>query len=264
MKLVSLVVAKGFTVAQTAYAMPNQQMPNEIYQQAAANGLGELIAVYKPKYTNPLAIIGIVLAVIIADIIALVVSFYVGFIFYILGVVPILVIIWAINALLHCNLRVYMFSNGFINGRGRNGEVVRWDQVKAIWEDAKQGRSSGTFTYTVQRNDGKILKQGNPLQNSKDMGVQMMREIIKIHLPLAKAAYDAGQTLSFGKINVDRQGLNNGKEMVPWSQIGRVTTQQGIVCIEKDGRVIKWSSVKSAEVPNLAVLMTLVSHIVQR
>jgi hypothetical protein len=141
---------------------------------------------------------------------------------------------------------------------------VRWDQVKAIWEDAKQGRSSGTFTYTVQRNDGKILKQGNPLQNSKDMGVQMMREIIKIHLPLAKAAYDAGQTLSFGKINVDRQGLNNGKEMVPWSQIGRVTTQQGIVCIEKDGRVIKWSSVKSAEVPNLAVLMTLVSHIVQR
>lgn len=250
-------------MAQTAYAMPNQQVPNEIYQQAGINGLGELITVYKPKYTNPLAIIGIALAIIIADIIALVVSFFVGFIFYILGIVPILAIIWAISALLNCNLRVYMFNNGFINGRGRTGEVVRWDQVQAIWENAKQGRSGGTFTYTVQRNDGKVLKQGSPLQNSKDMGVQMMREITRVHLPRAQTAFNAGQTLSFGRINVDRYGLNNGTEIVPWDQIGRVTTQQGIVCIEKDGRVIKWSSVKSAEVPNLVVLMTLVNYVVQ-
>jgi hypothetical protein len=250
-------------MAQAIQPMPGQQAPGEIYQQAAMNGLGELTAVYKPKYSNPLFIIGLALGILVVDIAVVVIIYNIGFIVYYLAIVPIIAIIWAISALRSCNLRVYVFTNGFIRARGRKGDAVRWDQVQAIWEKVKQSRSGGTLTYTVQRNDGQVFVQGSPLQNSRDMGLRMMREVTKLHLPAAKAAYNAGQTLSFGKVNVNMQGLNNGKELVPWDQIGRVTTKQGNVCIEKNGQQITWSSVKSAEVPNLSVLVALANYVVQ-
>lgn len=252
-------------MAQTTYAYPNQQMPNEIYQQAAIGSLGELVAVYKPKYSNPLLVIGLTLGGIIVDIVATIIIYNLGFIVFYLYVVPLLILAWGIYTLVSCNLRVYVFTNGFINARGRQGEVIRWDQIQAIWEKvirSSYGRGN-LFTYTVQRNDGKIFKQGSPLQQSRDMGLSMMREVVKVHLPLAKTAYQAGQRLSFGPINVDMQGLSNGKETVPWNQIGRLVVKNGAVLIEQNGRQLKWSTVKSADVPNLSVLMSLVTFVVQ-
>ena len=69
--------------------------------------------------------------------------------------------------------------------------------------------------------------------------------------------------LSFGKANVNMQGLNNGKELVPWDQIARIATEQGNLCTEKNGQQIVWSSVKSAEIPNLSVLIALADYVVQ-
>lgn len=254
-------------MAQTTYAYPNQQIPGEISQQAAMGGLGELLAVYKPKYSNPLLIIGLTLAGIIVDIVATVVIYMLGWIVFYLYIIPFLILAWGIYTLASCNLRVYIFTNGFINARGRQGEVIRWDQVQAIWQKITRNSSyrgnSLIYVYTVQRNDGKIFKQGSPLQQSDDMGQRMMREVTKVHLPLAKAAYSAGQRLSFGPIQVDMQGLSNGKETVAWPQIGRLALSNGNVTVEQRGHQYQWSPVKAADVPNLSVLISLVNSIAQ-
>ncbi|MEO7020112.1 MAG: DUF6585 family protein [Ktedonobacteraceae bacterium] len=252
-------------MAQVTYTYPNQQAPGEIYQQAATSDLGELLAVYKPQYSNPFLIIGATLGAIILDVAATAVIFELGWIVYYLVIIPFAILFWAIYTLASCNLRVYVFTNGFINARGRRGEVIRWDQIQAIWEKVvKSGYGSGnTLTYTVQRNDGKVFKQGSPLQKSRDMGMSMMREVVKIHLPLVKAAYHAGQAISFGPINVSMQGLHNGKEMVPWNQIGSLVLKQGTVVVEQNGRQLKWSTVRSGDVPNLSVLISLVNYVVK-
>lgn len=252
-------------MAQATYAYPNQQIPGEIYQQAATSDLGELLAVYKPKYSNPFLIIALSLAGIIVDIVATVVIYMLGWIVYYLYVVPILILVWGIYTLINSNLRVYVFTNGFINAKGRRSEVIRWDQIQAIWEKVTRSSYGNTltYTYTVQRNDGQTFRQGSPLQNSRDMGLSMMREVVKVQLPLVKAAYGAGQVLAFGPIKVDMQGLNNGKEMVPWQQISRLAVKNGVVSLEQNGRQLKWSTVKAADVPNLSVLISLVNFVVQ-
>ena len=107
-------------MAQAIQPMPGQQAPGEIYQQAAMNGLGELAAVYKPKYSNPLFIIGLALGILVVDIAAVVIIYNIGFIVYYLAIVPIIAIIWAISALRSCNLRVYVFTNGFIRAPGHH------------------------------------------------------------------------------------------------------------------------------------------------
>lgn len=250
-------------MTQTINTISGQEAPGPISQLAGMNGLGELAAFYKPRFSNAFLILGIALAVTIVDIAAIVVIYNLGFIVYYLVAVPIIAIIWAIGTLGSANLRIYIYTYGFIHARGQNGEVVRWDQVQAIWERVTRSRSSVNFTYTVQRADGKVFKQGSPLQNSRDMGVRMMSEITKQHLPAAKAAYQAGQVIPFGKITVGPQGLSNGKEFMPWERISRMGVQNGNVYLEKDGFHVNWSPVKAAEIPNLSVLIALTKSIAQ-
>src|SRR5712691_1282395 len=80
-----------------------QQMPPEVYQLAGTYQLGTLNVLYKPTFTNPLAIIGITIGVIILDIILAAVIYNVGFIVYILFLLPIFMIVFAINRIANCN-----------------------------------------------------------------------------------------------------------------------------------------------------------------
>lgn len=256
-------------MAQFTYEVASQQLPDAIYQQAAVHDLGQLVTVYKPRFSNPFFILVIALLIAAIDVAAVVALYYAGWVVYYLFAIPVIAIVWAANALFNFNLRVYLFANGFIRTRGQRGEAVRWDQVQAIWEKVTQTYYTRTLMYTahmytVQRSDGKVLKQGRGLQNSRDMGLRMMREIRKVLLPTVRTAYEAGQTLSFGPISVNMQGLSRGKELIPWSEVGSITLKQGTVCVEKNGRQLRWSSpVKAADVPNLSVLIALVNHVVQ-
>ena len=246
-----------------ASTTPVLKAPGKISRLAVQHELGELAAVYRPKFTNPLVILGIALAIAAVDIAAIVVIYQLGFIVYYLSVIPIIALIWAITTLRSANLRVYIFTNGFIRARGRRGVAIRWEQIQTIWESVKHSAYGTIYTYTVRCADGRVFKQGSPLQNRRDMGILMMRQVVKLQLPVAKAAYDAGQTLSFGSITVNMQGLGTGGQIVPWSQIDRVTSQNGIVFPEKQGRRINWPAARSAEVPNLAVLLALARSILQ-
>lgn len=246
-----------------ASPMPALKAPKQIFQLAVQYELGELAAVYRPKFTNPLVILGIVLAISAVDIAAVVVIYQLGFIIYYLNIVPIIALIWAINPLRNANLRVYIFTNGFIRARGRRGIAIRWEQIQTLWESVKHSAYGTRYTYTVHCTDGRVLKQGSPLLNCQDLGLRVMREVIKRQFPVAKATYNAGQALSFGSITVSTQGLGTGGQIVPWSQIDRVTSQNGIVFPEKQGQRINWPAVKSAEVPNLPVLLALVRSILQ-
>jgi len=251
-------------MAQAPYAFPNQQLPGEVYQQAAMYQLGEMRQIYKPTFTNPFTIIGMVIGTIILDIIALVViANLTGYIYYILIVIPIVAIIYAIYGLLTFNLKVYVFTYGFVGAKGSAIDVVRWDQIEAVWERIMRSRYGLRYTYTVRRGDGKIFKYGNVLKGIANLGSTIQQEVTRIQLPRAIAAFKAGQQIPFGPINVAMQGVNNGKEIIPWNQIGSITIKRGVLAAQIGGRFLRWSSVKARNVPNLGVLIGLVDYVVR-
>jgi hypothetical protein len=250
-------------MAQQSYSITNQQVSPDVSQQAATYQLGQLTSIYKPRFSNPFAILGIVLGVIILDIIVLLaLDYFTDRLFIYLLIVPILMIIFGASTLPHCNLRVYTFTEGFIQGKGKNLEPARWEHVDAFWEDITQNRRSISYKYTVHRTDGKTFVFPNALQKVVQLGTIIKKEIVKIQLPRVIESYNAGQSIAFGQVNVTMQGLNNGKEIVPWDQVGSIVVRGNILNIEKDGRMLKWSSIKASTVPNLNVLVGLVNHVV--
>jgi hypothetical protein len=244
------------------YAASEQQIPPAVYQQASVYNLGTPTGIFKPRFANPLAIIGIALGITIADIIVLVaILMAAGYLFYILITIPIAAIIWMIAALSHCNQRIYTFTQGLIETRGSVQDISRWEHIETVWVKVVKSYSKTSYTYTVRRTDGKTFKFTSYLQNVVQLGGIIQQELVRAQMPRVTQAYNAGNTISFGPVNVNMQGLNNGKELIPWDQINSIVVRNGVLNVEKDGRFLRWSSIKAQNVPNIALLQELVSYI---
>src|SRR5712692_6536681 len=135
-----------------AQQMPGgQQMPPAFYQLAGTYQLGSFKAMYQPLLPNPLAVIGAVIGFTILDLILAAVIYNSGYIVYILYILPIVIIVYAPFGIAQSNLRANTFTNGLVRAKGGQTDVVRWDQVEAIWQHLLRIYGSTNHTYTIRR-----------------------------------------------------------------------------------------------------------------
>lgn len=261
---------------QQVSGMEALQMPEQVHQQAALFHLGTLNNVYRPRIASPLLVIGIALGIILADAVLFGVILLLGYIISVLIIVPIFAIIYAIYGLRSCNLRVYEFSNGLLRAKGKQIDVIRWDQIGSVMQASKASNTSymvggvlgallfgsRKHVYTIQRQDGQIFKfESSNIHNIESLGQTIQQEVAQAHLPMAIAAYDNGNVIPFGPLSVSLQGIVNAKGVIlPWSQVNGVTVNQNVVTIMQSGRVQKWVSAPLAKVPNIGVLTELVNY----
>lgn len=243
-----------------AAAAGTQQIPPEVYQQAAMYQLGDPLEQYRPALTNPLLIIGGALGLIALDILLLIAVYNIGFIVYVFLILPIVAIVYAARALPICNMRIHIFTNGFIRANGSKIDVVRWEQIEAIWQRSVRSRYGSTsHTYTVMRGDGLKMKFNSLIKRVGDLGSALQDQVSRLQTPRAIAAYNSGNTVMFGKISVSMQGISNGSKTLPWNEVSAVTLKRGYVTVQRQGGwSMNWASV--SDTPNYHVLLNLVNH----
>ncbi len=235
-----------------------QQLSTDVYQQAEMAQLGTPLAVYKPLFSNIFAIIGIVLGVIIVDaVLLLAIVYFTGYLLYILLIIPVLAIIYGIRGLIHINLKVYYFSNGLIHAKGSQVSAVRWDQVESVWQKIVKGRYGTRYTYTLRRGDGVTFKLDGVLRNVAVLGQNVQQEVTRLQMPRAIDAFNAGNTIYFGSLSVNMQGLNNN---LLWNQIENIEVNQGYIKVKQIGKKFNSTSWSVASVPNFLVFMGLLDY----
>jgi hypothetical protein len=171
---------------------------------------------------------------------------------------------WYVNNRRQRDLRVLVFPEGLsYTNRGRT-EIIRWDDVKAAWQDITEDTDTGTIihVYTVDCNDGRKYVFKDTLVDVEELGNAIQRESARRMLPRVLEAYDAGQTIPFGKLSISQAGITQGKETLPWEQVKRVRPSHGLITIEEQGKRLKWASVRALEVPNILVFLTVVNQVV--
>jgi hypothetical protein len=251
------------SMQQSPYAAAGmaQQLPPDVAQQAGIYQLGQMNAVFRPTITNPLTIIGLTIVALIADILLTVVIYNIGYIVYVLIVLPIVIIIYCIRGLLACNLRVYLFQNGFIYAKGGRLDVVRWDQVRYVWQRITRNRYGNTsHRYKIERNDGATFTLNSMLKNVGILGQNIQQAVTQVHLPQAIAAYNAGNTIPFGPLSISLQGLSNGKEILPWNQQQNLLLNRGYLLARRQGTNHNWAKVAVSRIPNYLVFIKLANY----
>lgn len=263
-------------MANQMRVLQHQQLSPEAYQVAGAYQLGIPQEEFKIRYTPKLIISGsIVLALGIFFGIATFAILQDGSgtetMFILLPFTLLFLIIGAYSLLkpaLYSSRRVYLCSNGFAYTHGGKTDIYPWQHIDAMWQQVTRRYYNGIYTgtthkYTIRRSDGAQLILNDIFPDVELIGNRIAQEITRCLLPRAITSYNAGQTITFGKLSVNMQGVSNGREMLPWNQIKGINVNRGIVSVKKEGKILNWSTVQVAHVPNIFVFMALVNYILK-
>ncbi len=187
-------------------------------------------------------------------------------VFVITGLVLLACGVWScINLFLNFDMRVVVCEQGLVRTKKGQVDVVRWDQADAFWQAVTKRYTNGIYTgtthiYTLRRSDGAVFKFNDTLNKVEALGNTIQREVTRVLLPKYIYAYNVGNTITFGPLSINQQGVSNSKEMLPWSQLKDFQVKRGVVSVKKEGKWLNWSSIGVAQIPNFYVFMALYDY----
>jgi hypothetical protein len=250
---------------------PAQQLTSltpDGYQVAVTYQLGIPIAEYKPRLTirKAIALAVIFVAGIGFCVCAIISPYFLAFM--LISVFEFSVLIWVlVDMYRYRDKRAFVCPSGLLYQYQGKSEAIRWDQVEAVWQRVVQRYSYGiktarTHLYTVRRYDGTTFKFNDQLYNVEALGNTIVRETTRLLQPRYIAAYQAGQTVTFGQISLNQQGVSNGKEQLPWTQIQELKGKGGFISFQQKGSTsLKWTPVQAYKIPNVSTFVALVEYI---
>ncbi len=163
------------------------------------------------------------------------------------------------------DLCVRLFMDGFTHTLAGQTVVVRWVQVAEVWQNVIQTyhgsvRTNTTHIYTVRLTDGRKFVFNGQVDKIAGLGAALQQQCAAWMLPRARAAYDAGELITFGPFAISRDGITKGRATLPWEQVQQVELRQGVLHIRKKGERRDWAFAVASKIPNLPVLMALVNQ----
>jgi hypothetical protein len=164
-------------------------------------------------------------------------------------------------------MQLLVFPEGLAETKQEQTSLIRWDDISHSWQSVtkhyRNGINSGTtHLYTIQTKDGQQYKFNDTYKNVEALGNLIQDEVARRIFPVVAQAYNAGQTVNFGQLNISKAGINNGKETIAWDEVKDVKLQSGIVTIKKEGKWLNWKNVTVAQTPNIFVFLGMVNQIV--
>ena len=175
------------------------------------------------------------------------------------------------------NSRVLVFPDGLVTTQGGQAQVVRWDRVRALVQGARRRelypRSlRGTVRATMRRNqnpegrsylvirkDDSRVRFGSRLPGIKELWAIVQRETVKVLLADCLASLSAGESVYFGTLRADHEGIHKGGDCLPWSGVKEIKIDElGQLVIRT--AAYTWLTDAGADYPNIHVLQALAEH----
>ncbi len=200
---------------------------------------------------------------------------------------------------------IHTGSEGLLHVAGDTVDVMRWDAVSEAWmhfrknyltspwsiygmfvnvDSSNNGitlsksfgaarRSSNWYytrysfdKYVLRRADGSELMIDKAFSKFKQLSKDLEQGLIAYMMPRLLAAYNAGQTVQFGGITLNTQGMSlyGGQITMSWPELLDVKSGNGYLYIrwKKQGKMLASSErVPMNNVPNVFVMQALVKQI---
>ena len=162
------------------------------------------------------------------------------------------------------NTEFDLCANGLMIIRWTRVQAIRWEQIHAIQRIIT--RNLLRYSYILYLEEGKQVTLDSSLVGPElmDLGKAIEREVSQRLLPEAITAYEAGQALNFGPLQVSAQGLKleNEQQCLPWDRFAGVENYKGYLLTIKEGETAStWQEIEVADMLNLCVFLPLIHHI---
>jgi hypothetical protein len=187
----------------------------------------------------------------------------------VLSIIFFLIGAWAAwSAYTNWNRGAVFYENGFAYHDRKGLQTWRWEEVALFYQAITRHYTNGIYTgttylYTLQKADGSRAKFDNAFSKAKELGRIIAQKTSPFQYKRAVEAYNAGKTIVFGPVGLNKNGIAIGNKVYPWKETRQVSIAQGYLRIsKKDGGWFSGASASAASIPNLEVLLLIIDQVV--
>jgi hypothetical protein len=123
-------------------------------------------------------------------------------------------------------------------------------------------KTTREYGFGLQRCDGEVLRIYEGV-NQRDVGplADLLQAKVAAHLwPRMIMRLTAGEEVIFGPLTMNRIGVSNRRETIPWSELEAITIAEGVLQITKTHGWLSWPRIEAREIPNLYVFLALADN----
>jgi hypothetical protein len=160
-----------------------------------------------------------------------------------------------------------VYARGLVVDTGRSRDQVLFEAVDALWYELDVtsgwwGRVARIESFRLIDHDGAAHRVPLALEGAAEAAQWIVRHCTDPLLADAQAALRAGETLTFGKVRIDREGLALGdKPKVAWSSLRLTRLQPGSISLFRRLPVLPWRTVRLDRVPHPTLFARLVREL---
>jgi hypothetical protein len=166
------------------------------------------------------------------------------------------------------NKGVMVFETGF-TWRDRKGiQVWRWEELVSITSAITRHYTIGIYTgttrvYTLYLRRHQCLRLSDCFSRVEQLAQELDRNTFPLLYGSSAECYNAGQTVTFGPLAINTEGMVIGKTAYPWTQVKEVSIHHGFLKIfGKEAGGFGGANVPVATIPNVRVLLAIIHQIV--
>ncbi|MCC3768738.1 DUF6585 family protein [Streptomyces sp. UNOC14_S4] len=181
--------------------------------------------------------------------------------------------------------RLHLYEHGLVVTDPEGLEQVRrWDATAAVLQNLVKVNGAlrhSTYTLidahgaalTVGRGSNDLLgrhldrlgatshTRGPGVVYERAWGPEVQKGVTSAQLPSAIERLSRGETLTFGHVSLDRDGMSAEKKTASWSRIAEVVLRDGMLkAYDASGKLLMISSGIN-KIPNLYLLLTLAQQL---
>jgi hypothetical protein len=162
-----------------------------------------------------------------------------------------------------------LYQNGFAYKNRLGLHLWHWSDVvvlrMAVTRYDILGLHTGTnHVYTVENRDGKRLVLNDSFRSVEGLARAIEDNTFPSLFEQASQQYNAGGNLAFGPVKVSKAGIQIGRKSYAWGEVQQISIQQGnLQVVKKGGGWFSGAHAASATIPNLRVLLSLISQVVR-
>jgi len=160
-------------------------------------------------------------------------------------------------------ITVAVYPHGFLYTRGRSVDFCPWDRITTFWCHRQcVPNTAPSSRYWVMRDDEVVFAfKSKRLNGVEEFAAGLYAEVHERLLAPALKAYAAGESVSFGPIAIDREGLTYRGEHLPWDRITSAAADlESDFVVQKAGKTYAWCELSTARIPNFPILQELLDE----
>ncbi len=173
-----------------------------------------------------------------------------------------------VSAYHHWKMGAVVYEKGFAYRDRKGIRTWRWEDLISLTAAVTRHYTNGVYTGTthrytlIDRKNGRLVL-GDVINQIEELSRAIEEGIFPILYDRAIGCYNAGESLTFGPVVLNKIGIQIGSKMYPWNDVKQVSIQRGILRVSKrDGGLFSGARAAASTIPNLRVLLSIVDQIV--